>query len=241
MFSLSNIKTKQPEQNNMGIGVVLMGKSGTGKTTSLRNVNPDKALLIQVTRKALPFKSANWKPWDGKTKTGTVAVTDKSSSIVAAIQRASDNGKEIVIVDDFQYLMANEFMSRSSERGYDKFTDIARHAWDVMQAAINAPEHIRVYILTHTETDDYGLNATKAQIEGKRLLIVDDICAGGRTFKELAQKIKSIANCDIDLYVTHGFFNNSIDVINSILASGISYIHTSNNPYKLKHQRLENV
>ena len=94
----------------MGIGVVLMGKSGTGKTTSLRNVNPDKALLIQVTRKALPFKSANWKPWDGKTKTGTVAVTDKASNIVAAIQRASDNGKEIVIVDDFQYLMANEFM-----------------------------------------------------------------------------------------------------------------------------------
>ena len=82
---------------------------------------------------------------------------------------------------------------------------------------------------------------TKEQIEGKRLLIVDDICAGGRTFKELAQKLKSIANCNIDLYVTHGFFNNSIDVINSILASGISYIHTSNNPYKLKHQRLENV
>ena len=88
---------------------------------------------------------------------------------------------------------------------------------------------------------DTQVYTTKEQIEGKRLLIVDDICAGGRTFKELAQKLKSIANCNIDLYVTHGFFNNSIDVINSILASGISYIHTSNNPYKLKHQRLENV
>ena len=88
---------------------------------------------------------------------------------------------------------------------------------------------------------DTQIYATKEQIEGKRLLIVDDICAGGRTFKELAQKIKSIANCDIDLYVTHGFFNNSIEVINSIVASGISYIHTYNNPYKLKHQRLENV
>ena len=88
---------------------------------------------------------------------------------------------------------------------------------------------------------DTQVYATKEQIEGKRLLIVDDICAGGRTFKELAQKLKSIANCDIDLYVTHGFFNNSIEVINSIVASGISYIHTYNNPYKLKHQRLENV
>ena len=88
---------------------------------------------------------------------------------------------------------------------------------------------------------DTQVYTTKKQIEGKRLLIVDDICAGGRTFKELAQKLKSIANCDIDLYVTHGFFNNSTDVIDSLTSSGISYIHTLNNPYKLKHQRLENV
>ena len=189
----------------MGIGVVLMGKSGTGKTTSLRNINPDKALLIQVTRKALPFKSANWKPWDGKTKTGTVAVTDKSSNIVAAIQRASDNGKEIVIVDDFQYLMANEFMSRSSERGYDKFTDIARHAWDVMQAAINAPEHIRVYILTHTETDDYGLNA-KIKTIGK--MLDEKICLEGL----FTIVLKTIKNDDGYFFATQ---NDGTDTVKS--------------------------
>lgn len=112
-----------------------------------------------------------------------------------------------------------------------------------LSQAIKIPM-IRADKIRDTSTGDIidtQVYATKEQIEGKRLLIVDDICAGGRTFKELAQKIKSIANCDIDLYVTHGFFNNSIDVINSILASGISYIHTYNNPYKLKHQRLENV
>ena len=88
---------------------------------------------------------------------------------------------------------------------------------------------------------DIQVYATKEQIEGKRLLIVDDICAGGRTFKELAQKLKSIANCNIDLYATHGFFNNSVDVIDSLVDSGISDIHIFHNPYKLKHTRLNNV
>ena len=88
---------------------------------------------------------------------------------------------------------------------------------------------------------DTQVYTTKEQIEGKRLLIVDDICAGGRTFKELAQKLKSIANCNIDLYVTHGFFNNSVDVIDFLVDSGISDIHTVHNPYKLKHSRLNDV
>ena len=88
---------------------------------------------------------------------------------------------------------------------------------------------------------DTQVYTTKEQIEGKRLLIVDDICAGGRTFKELAQKLKSIANCNIDLYVTHGFFNNSVDVIDSLVDSGISDIHIIHNPYKLKHPRLNDV
>lgn len=88
---------------------------------------------------------------------------------------------------------------------------------------------------------DTQVYTTKEQIEGKRLLIVDDICAGGRTFKELAQKLKSIANCNIDLYVTHGFFNNSVDVIDSLVDSGISDIHTTHNPYKLEHSRLNDV
>lgn len=88
---------------------------------------------------------------------------------------------------------------------------------------------------------DTQVYTTKEQIEGKRLLIVDDICAGGRTFKELAQKLKSIADCDIDLYVTHGFFNNSTETIDFLVSSGISFIHTMNNPYNITHPRLKNV
>ena len=91
----------------MGVGVVVIGRSGTGKSTSIRNLDPEKTLLIQVIKKALPFRSVAWKPWDKSTKTGSIAVTDKSSNIVAAIIRAKDNGKSIIVIDDFQYLMAN--------------------------------------------------------------------------------------------------------------------------------------
>lgn len=152
----------------MGTGVVIMGNSGTGKSTSGRNLDPKKCLWIQVIKKRLPFSAKGWITWDGATKTGSVACTDSAKSICAAIERAKQNGKEIVIIDDFQYLMANEFMKRSQEKGYEKFTEIARHSWDVMQSVLNVDDDIRVYILTHTQTDEYGQNA-KMKTIGKML------------------------------------------------------------------------
>lgn len=150
----------------MGIPILVMGDSGSGKTTSLRNCNPDDLILIQSISKALPFRH-NFTPWDSQSRAGSIIVTDRSHDICKAIDVFPNYGKDVIIVDDFQYTMANEFMRRSSEKGFDKFTEIARNAWNIVMAAQAAPPHVRVYFLTHTETSDRG--QTKIKTIGKML------------------------------------------------------------------------
>jgi len=148
----------------MSIATMVLGESGTGKSTSMRNLSPQRTLLIQSIRKPLPFKSPTWKPFDRASRSGNIVVTDNSAEIISAM-RASK--RPIVIIDDFQYVLANEFMRRSDEKGYDKFTEIGRRAWDILTAAAELAEHRRVYIMAHTVSDESG--HTKLKTIGKML------------------------------------------------------------------------
>lgn len=66
------------------------------------------------------------------------------------------SSREIFIIDDYQHVLVNELMSRSSEKSYDKFTDIGKHTWLILNTAGKLAENRRVYILAHTQTDDFG-------------------------------------------------------------------------------------
>lgn len=152
----------------MSIATLILGESGTGKSTSLRNLDPSNTLLIQSIKKPLPFKSAGWKP-AVKDKGGSVFCTDNSAHIVAAMQRTE---KEIIVIDDFQYVLANEFMRRVTDvetgnAAFAKYNEIARHAWDVLMTACSLADSKRVYILSHTSTDEFG--KTKIKTIGKLL------------------------------------------------------------------------
>lgn len=133
----------------MSIATMILGESGTGKSTSLRNMDAADMLLIQSVKKPLPFKST-WKPVQSG---GNVFVSDQSGAIIGAMHKTK---RSVIVIDDFQYILANEFMRRSEERGFDKFSDIGRHAWDVLMAASSLPDHVRVYILGHTQSDEMG-------------------------------------------------------------------------------------
>lgn len=145
----------------MSVACMILGESGTGKTTSLRNMDPAETLLIQAIRKPLPFKAVEWKPVKAG---GNVLVCDNSAQIIGAMNKTK---RKIIVIDDFQYIMANEFMRRNEEKGYEKFNDIGRHAWDVLMAASSLSSDVRVYIMGHTANDEYG--RIRAKTLGKML------------------------------------------------------------------------
>ncbi len=133
----------------MAIVTFILGHSGSGKSYSLRNLNPEQTALINVIGKPLPFRGG------GKLKSMT---TDNSEQICRTLPKIKS---PVIVIDDFQYIMANEFMRRSHEKGYDKFNDIGRNAWDILSAATSLPADKRVYILSHTQENESGRTSIK--------------------------------------------------------------------------------
>lgn len=133
---------------------LILGHSGSGKTTSLRNLVPEDTLVLQVVKKSLPFRSKDWTICNKDNPKGSIFHTGADSSKI--IQAMNKTDKKVIIIDDFQYLMSFELMNRTSERGFDKFTDIAKHAFDVCEAATQIGGDKIVYLLCHITSDDHS-------------------------------------------------------------------------------------
>jgi len=133
----------------MAIPVLILGESGTGKSASLRNFKKGEVAVINVAGKPLPFKS----------DLGMI-VTDRYPDIVKALKGMKTPS---AVVDDAQYLLANEFMRRSGEVGFQKFTDIAKNYWSLIAETVSKelpPDKI-VYFLSHIERDQNGNEKVK--------------------------------------------------------------------------------
>jgi len=133
----------------MAIPVLVLGQSGTGKSYSMKNFNEDEVCLISVQKALLPFRK----------KFAETVVTDNYSDIKDAMKATK---KKVIVIDDTQYLMCNEFMRRATEKGYDKFTEIAQNFWSLIVEEINSlPADVIVYLLCHTATDENGTEKMK--------------------------------------------------------------------------------
>lgn len=138
----------------MGIPVLIMGESGSGKSTSLRNFEPGEIGVLNVASKPLPFR-----------KRLPVINNASYKAIVNSLSRGKFN---CYAIDDSQALMAFSMFSKAKETGYGKFTDIALDFYNLLQFIIqNTPPDCIVYLLHHCEQTDTG--KIKAKTVGKML------------------------------------------------------------------------
>ena len=128
----------------MAVSCMILGVSGTGKSASMRNCKSDKFALVNVAKKPLPFKGNFDERYDG----------DNYQDAVNFIKKCKAKS---IVIDDAQYLMGNEFMRRVTERGFDKFSEMAQNMWKLLNF-INQdlPADKIVYLLGHIERDQDG-------------------------------------------------------------------------------------
>ena len=160
----------------MGIPVLIIGESGSGKSTSLRNFSPEEIGVINVSGKPLPFR----------TKINSIN-TDNYTVIEGALKKARIKS---LVIDDCQYLMANEFMRSAKITGYQKFTDIALNFWTLIQVIIKElPSDMIVYFLGHVERDANGnekfktigkMLDEKITVEGLFTIVLKTLVQDGR-------------------------------------------------------------
>lgn len=139
----------------MGLPVLILGESGSGKSTSLRNFNKDELVIYNVAGKPLPFRG------------GTQLNRADNVSYNTIMQNMSKKKFRCYVIDDSQYLLAFELFGRVAEKTYDKFTEMAVHFYDLIQFVIRQmPPDCIVYFLHHTDDID---GKVKAKTVGKML------------------------------------------------------------------------
>lgn len=146
----------------MAIPVFVIGRSGSGKTYSIKNFKADEVGVISIEKGRLPFKT------DIKTVKVPKDFTVNTNAQLNAAKYAwiemiiSKSKAKSIIIDDSQYLLVNELFDRSKEKGYDKFTDIAVNFRNLVHFVNDMPDEDKiVYFLHHSEADTDGREKAK--------------------------------------------------------------------------------
>ena len=129
-------------KNMKSVPVLLIGKSGSGKSASLRNFKKDEIAIANVLGKPLPFKSDLDAP-----------KVDDYNIILKAIQNTD---KKVIVIDDANYLITNEFMNKSSVKGFDKYNEMGNNFFNLINGIKNVEGGKTVYLIMHEDTDDEG-------------------------------------------------------------------------------------
>lgn len=136
--------------------VGIVGESGRGKSHSVQFLDPKETFIINVSGKDLPFKGwmTNYTEFSKNNEGGNYYASPDAEKIVNVLRFINEKKPEIknIVIDDFQYIMSTEFMNRATESGWDKFNDIGKHAWDVINTAKSLRREVTCFVTFHVET-----------------------------------------------------------------------------------------
>ena len=154
----------------MGIPVLIIGESGSGKTYSIKNLDPEKVGIFLCEKNRLPFRKQfptyKVRNMQRKTDNNQVQII-RQSAVIQTVMKTPK--QKIYVIDDSQYIMANEYFDRANEKGYDKFVDIGANFRNLIHMVNNElPDDEIVYFLHHPETDS-NTGKVKAKTIGRML------------------------------------------------------------------------
>lgn len=132
----------------MGIPVLILGESGTGKSTSLRNFKTGEIAIVNVAGKPLPFRG-QFETLNNTTDFGVISRFMKSTKA------------KRIIIDDAQYIMSFQYMRRIKENGWDKFNELQSDYFNLIDLVGTLPNDVTVYFLSHIETTVDGRQKIK--------------------------------------------------------------------------------
>lgn len=150
--------------------ICIMGESGAGKTTSMRNLNPETTYYFDCDKKGL-----SWKGWRGQynAERKNYMKTDDQCTILNVMRNINDRAPHIktIIVDTINGIMVADEMRRSKEKGYDKWVDLAAAIYDLIDYALVMRDDLTIIFVAHTQTerDDSGYSFTRIKTSGKKL------------------------------------------------------------------------
>lgn len=154
----------------MGIVLAVMGESGSGKTTAMRNLDPKTTFYIDADMKGL-----SWKGWRSQynAESKNWLQCDDPRKVLAYLGNINDKASQVktVVIDTLNGLMVSEEMRRSREKGYDKWMDLASYVWDLVMEALKCRDDLDVIFLCHSQTDrdDNGNTWTRIKTSGRKL------------------------------------------------------------------------
>ena len=151
--------------------ICIMGESGSGKTTSMRNLDPKTTFYIDCDKKGL-----SWKGWKQQYKEGDNYYRgDKPTNVMQCLKALDANEKhkkyKTVVIDTLNGIMVAEEMRNLKVTGYGKWTDLASYIYEIVDYALSARDDLTVVFIAHSETisDDNGMIFTRIKTNGRKL------------------------------------------------------------------------